>query len=855
MCICLSLRVLGNNFLTGSLPNEWGNLSSLNFLFMQHNQLSGTLPPSWGAMPLLILHLGNNSLSGSLPPQWGELTDRFTDSREMLILNLENNNLSGPLPAQWSSMSFMRALLLANNQLTGSLPVVWRHMGNRTNDPKMSLEARTSLFFQTETKRGVQSIQQKITLDSAKGALPVQWSDREGLLVLDLHNNTLQGTLPPQWGGMHLLSGLALSSNRLSGPLPTQWSAVTNISKLYLANNNLTGTLPESWASLTNLTILDLSANGLSGTLPSSWASLRQLYGLGLSSNALSGPLPLEWSHMKQLRWLLLGRNSLSGTIPAAWGASNLGLLGLLGLEETNLSGRCPTQLLYAPVEMPLLSDGVLGQVPTPLRGMFAQQGAQATTTLGGKSNDREAEKVVLRGNSKGRGKLILLNHTLVDLPTVLQLHKVCSDMMRQKSMFYLTYKNSKDYWCGRNEGAQAQVVGLWVTFAVLMGLIAMVKISCWWRQKSHSQVQGQSRIQGLGAAGYHSPCFAVVLQWVRPHLSRAKQLWVKHLYLPCRLALTCYDMISDILTAQSMYHAWTFWLVVTGLFLPTLICSITICTQIGSRLRRRGVPLLGALLGGVLLLSLMVPIFPGLLVCTVFLRTRALLKTQGRQASLPLETKAGPGLCNEERKRTPTWIVRFGLVVRLEKVLVLFSGVTACTEDVFSSVFTSVGYILMNQNPIQTMDIQIYFPVWIFWMSMVTSMCHMLWAWWEGIDSWLQVGHLGWVREAFRGLLCEPVEEEMEGMQKAEEVELGGLGGHLAVEVRDDDKELPADAQVHLSKASAAVQLASQPVDVRSQVQGCNDCEADTEEQEFEAFVVEGRKRFGVGAASGMVW
>ncbi|GAF91501.1 unnamed protein product, partial [marine sediment metagenome] len=107
---------LQTNNLSGSIPTELGNLSSLVYLLLPNNQLSGSIPTELGSLSILGgLFLGNNQLSGSVPPELGNL-----NSLEYLIL--ENNQLSGSIPIELGSLSNLEYLWLYNNQLSGNIP-------------------------------------------------------------------------------------------------------------------------------------------------------------------------------------------------------------------------------------------------------------------------------------------------------------------------------------------------------------------------------------------------------------------------------------------------------------------------------------------------------------------------------------------------------------------------------------------------------------------------------------------------------------------------------------------------------------------------------------------------------------
>ncbi len=89
--------------LTGSLPSEWGGAGAfpaLSILVLRNFPLRGTLPASWGnaSFPsLTYLQLGDNKLSGTLPPEWGAQTA----FQHLSTLMLTNCSIAGNLRILW----------------------------------------------------------------------------------------------------------------------------------------------------------------------------------------------------------------------------------------------------------------------------------------------------------------------------------------------------------------------------------------------------------------------------------------------------------------------------------------------------------------------------------------------------------------------------------------------------------------------------------------------------------------------------------------------------------------------------------------------------------------------------------
>ncbi|MBA0636944.1 hypothetical protein Godav_029692, partial [Gossypium davidsonii] len=91
MAIFVSMD-LSNNQFCGKIPEDVGQLISLQMLNFSHNNFTGSIPASFGNLvELESLDLSSNKLSGKIPAQMTKLT--FLE-----VLNLSNNNLVGPIP-------------------------------------------------------------------------------------------------------------------------------------------------------------------------------------------------------------------------------------------------------------------------------------------------------------------------------------------------------------------------------------------------------------------------------------------------------------------------------------------------------------------------------------------------------------------------------------------------------------------------------------------------------------------------------------------------------------------------------------------------------------------------------------
>ena len=247
--------------LTGPIPPELGDLTSLRNLNLGGNGLTGPIPPELGNLTSLRdLRLDGNRLTGPIPPELGDLTS-------LRNLNLGGNGLAGPIPPELGNLTSLRDLNLDRNGLAGPIPP---ELGNLTN-----------------------------------------------LLFLNLDSNDLMGPIPPELGNLTSLRELRLHSNYLTGPIPPELGDLTRMRKLRLEGNHLMGPIPPELGNLTSLTELGLGGNALEEPIPPELGGLTSLTELGLDGNALEGPIPPELGGLTSLTEMnLVGNSGLAGTLP-----------------------------------------------------------------------------------------------------------------------------------------------------------------------------------------------------------------------------------------------------------------------------------------------------------------------------------------------------------------------------------------------------------------------------------------------------------------------------------------------------------------------------------------------------------
>jgi Leucine-rich repeat (LRR) protein len=326
---------LSNVGLSGPLPPEIGNLSTLTTLYLYNNQLSGQIPAEIGNLTALkTLLLSVNQLSGSIPAEIGNLSS-------LTSLTLSGNQLSGEVPSEIGNLSSLGSLVLSDNQLDGSIP--------------STIGSLSSLGSLT------------LSDNLLSGSIPPEIGNLPALYILNLSGNRLSGEIPGEIGNLSTLTELRLEENELSGSIPAQLGSLSALTSLSLWGNQLSGAIPPEIGNLSALTTLQLYDNQLSGSIPAQVGNLSALTALQLYKNELSGSIPPALGNLSTLNQLLLYENELSGEIPGELGA--IAGLNDIRLNNNQLSGEIPAGLgnLNGLLYLYLNHNQLSGEIPTAL--------------------------------------------------------------------------------------------------------------------------------------------------------------------------------------------------------------------------------------------------------------------------------------------------------------------------------------------------------------------------------------------------------------------------------------------------------------------------------------------------------
>ncbi|GMP66021.1 hypothetical protein CsSME_00026554 [Camellia sinensis var. sinensis] len=172
-------RILEFNELSGDLPQELGNLSSITRLYLTSNNFSGDLPGTLAKLTTLKdFRIGDNFFTGSIP----NFIQNWIHLETLLI---QASGLDGPIPSGIAFLTNMTDLRISD--LNGSKVSDFPSVGNMTKLKRLLLKSC-----------------------NINGSLPLylgmtQWTE---LKFLDLSFNKLSGGIPSSFQNLSTLTSM-----------------------------------------------------------------------------------------------------------------------------------------------------------------------------------------------------------------------------------------------------------------------------------------------------------------------------------------------------------------------------------------------------------------------------------------------------------------------------------------------------------------------------------------------------------------------------------------------------------------------------------------------------------------------
>ncbi|MED6109959.1 hypothetical protein PIB30_038482 [Stylosanthes scabra] len=246
--------------LPGSLPPQLVKLPYLREIEFSFNYLNGTIPKEWASMKLTKIVLMTNRLSGEIPKELGNITT-------LTNLDLEANQFSGHVPSQLGNLINLHRLVLSSNNLSGNLPETFALLYNlldfRISDNSFS--GKIPSFIQNWKQL------QRLEMHASglEGPIPSNISLLSNVTILRISDIDGPSQTFPVLSNMKVMRRLVLRNCNITGEIPIDILKMGNLKMLDVSFNNLVGQIP-AIEPPGPLKFLFLTGNKLSGNVPDS---------------------------------------------------------------------------------------------------------------------------------------------------------------------------------------------------------------------------------------------------------------------------------------------------------------------------------------------------------------------------------------------------------------------------------------------------------------------------------------------------------------------------------------------------------------------------------------------------------
>ena len=348
-CTELTLLDLDSNALRGGLPVEWAALHKLRQLNLAHNQLTGELPGvllvNWPS--LHFLDVADNQLEGPIPDEIGQLASLQT-------LYMDENAWSGHIPKTLCSLTGMTSIVLSSASISGAIPQCIGALKQLQVLDLSETQLNGTLPYSMHTLKGLTYLGLERThLRGDPWGVICELHSLRNLYLMDAF---FDAQLPGCIGRLTQLRDLLIADNSFHGSLPTELTQLTLLEKFDAQRNFFVGCLPSGWGNLSSLIFVSVAQNSLNCSIPADIGAAAALEVLDLSSNAFEGAIPASVCDVGGLSSLFLDANHLSGSILPC--LASIQSLVVLALSFNSFTGSVPFGLF----SLPLLQVFSVGQ-------------------------------------------------------------------------------------------------------------------------------------------------------------------------------------------------------------------------------------------------------------------------------------------------------------------------------------------------------------------------------------------------------------------------------------------------------------------------------------------------------------
>ncbi|KAG4168723.1 hypothetical protein ERO13_A12G042460v2 [Gossypium hirsutum] len=166
--------------LDGVLPPSLSKLLYINTVILHRNYLKGIIPHEWAALKLETLSVAMDHITGPIPGNLGNITT-------LKYLSLENNQFSGTIPPEFGRLVNLEYLTLNANYLTGKFPSSLANL--RISD----LPGEGSKFPNLKNMKNMYRLMLRSC--NVSGTIPDYIWEFPQLQILDLSFNKLEGNI------------------------------------------------------------------------------------------------------------------------------------------------------------------------------------------------------------------------------------------------------------------------------------------------------------------------------------------------------------------------------------------------------------------------------------------------------------------------------------------------------------------------------------------------------------------------------------------------------------------------------------------------------------------------------------